>query len=580
MPIRVLPPDLAARIAAGEVVERPVSVVKELVENSIDAGATQVAVEIQAGGVGVIRVVDNGIGIPVDEVSLAFHRHATSKINSADQLDSVTTMGFRGEALPSIAAVSKISVLTRAQGEDAGYHLSLEWGETTGSGVSGAAPGTTVEVADLFGNQPARRKFLRSTQAETSRVQELVSRYSLAFPEVRFRLVNDGRESLSTPGNGQPRESLLAVYGSQVASGMLEVYTEDQEAGYAVEGFTGAPSISRANRTYLTFFVNRRLIQSRMLSFAVEDAYAGLLQVKRYPVAAVNVVLPYSEVDVNSHPAKREVRFHQESKVFSLVQRAVRAAIVSDSPVPAATPSTGDFAPFRSFGRRGGAQPGQGAVFPGRAGESPVSSQAAAATGEEALALFRRPAVPLKVVGQLKLTYVVAEGPEGMYLVDQHAAHERVVFDRICSRRDEEEAAAQPLLVPVNVELTPTHATTLMDNLDSLRSYGFELEPFGERSYLLRTVPSVLATDDAAKSLIDILDLATLEGLARHKEDTMAASIACHSAIRAGQSLDESEMRALLEQLDTTANPHTCPHGRPTMVHFSSYHMEREFGRR
>ena len=407
---------------------------------------------------------------------------------------------------------SKISVLTRAQGEDAGYHLSLEWGETTGSGVSGAAPGTTVEVADLFGNQPARRKFLRSTQAETSRVQELVSRYSLAFPEVRFRLVNDGRESLSTPGNGQPRESLLAVYGSQVASGMLEVYTEDQEAGYAVEGFTGAPSISRANRTYLTFFVNRRLIQSRMLSFAVEDAYAGLLQVKRYPVAAVNVVLPYSEVDVNSHPAKREVRFHQESKVFSLVQRAVRAAIVSDSPVPAATPSTGDFAPFRSFGRRGGAQPGQGAVFPGRAGESPVSSQAAAATGEEALALFRRPAVPLKVVGQLKLTYVVAEGPEGMYLVDQHAAHERVVFDRICSRRDEEEAAAQPLLVPVNVELTPTHATTLMDNLDSLRSYGFELEPFGERSYLLRTVPSVLATDDAAKSLIDILDLATLEG--------------------------------------------------------------------
>ena len=580
MPIRVLPPDLAARIAAGEVVERPVSVVKELIENSIDAGATQIAIEIQAGGVELIRVVDNGTGIPAGEVALAFLRHATSKLDSVDQLDAVTTMGFRGEALPSIAAVSKVTVLTRSQGEDAGHRLSLEWGETSDDGASGVAPGTSIEVADLFGNQPPRRKFLRSAQAETSRVQELVSRYSLAFPEVRFRLVNDGRTSLSTPGNGQPREALLAVYGSQVASSMLEVYTEDPETGYAVEGFTGAPSVSRANRTYLTFFVNRRLIQSRMLSFAVEDAYAGLLQVKRYPVAAVNVVLPYSDVDVNSHPAKREVRFHQESRVFSLVQRAVRAALVSDSPVPIAAPRSGDLATFRSFGQRGGARPFQGSVFPGRGGLASAPSEPAGATGEEALALFRRPSVPLKVVGQLKLTYVVAEGPEGMYLVDQHAAHERVVFDRICSRREEGTVATQPLLAPVNVELTPTHATTLMDNLESLASYGFELEPFGERSYLLRAVPSVLSTEDAAKSLIDVLDMATLEGLARHKEDTMAASIACHSAIRAGQSLEGSEMRALLEELDTTANPHTCPHGRPTMVHFSSYHVEREFGRR
>ena len=427
-------------------------------------------------------------------------------------------------------------------------------------------------MAELFGNQPARRKFLRSPSSETSRVQELVSRYALAFPEIRFRLVNDGRASLTTPGNGQPLEALLAVYGSQVAGSMLEVHAEDPETGYAVEGFAAAPSVSRANRTYLTFFVNRRWIQSRMLSYAVEEAYTGLLQVKRYPLAAINVVLPYADVDVNSHPAKREVRFHQENRVFSLAQRAVRAALVSDSPVPTVAPPPGGHSPFSSPGARHA-----GAVFPGYGGGA---ARPPGATGAEALTLLGRPAVPLRVVGQLKLTYIVAEGPEGMYLVDQHAAHERTLFDRICGRREERDAVSQPLLAPVSVELTPSHATTLQDNLESITAYGFQLEPFGERSYLLRAVPSVLTADEPGKALIDILDMATLEGLMRRKEDMMAASIACHAAIRAGHPLSEQEMRALLEQLEATPNPHTCPHGRPTMVHFSSYHMEREFGRR
>ena len=584
MPIRVLPPDLAARIAAGEVVERPVSVVKELLENSIDASATQIAVEIRGGGTGLIRVADDGAGIPADELPLAFHRHATSKLTTAEQLDRVSTMGFRGEALPSIAAVSKVSVLTRTRDETVGSRRTLEWGEVADEGSEGCAAGTVIEVADLFGNQPARRKFLRSAQAETSRVQELVSRYSLAFPEIRFRLVNDGRTSLTTPGNGQPREALLSVYGSQVAQGMLEVDAEDNETGYAVEGFAAAPSISRANRTYLTFFVNRRLIQSRMLSFAVEEAYSGLLQVKRYPVAAVNLVIPYADVDVNSHPAKREVRFHNENRVFSLTQRAVRAALVSNSPVPTAVPSPeqGNSSGFRSFGgsgRRAGATSTAYSNSNYGNGEASPPLQPGSPDGEM-LPLLGRPSVPLRVVGQLKLTYIVAEGPEGMYLVDQHAAHERTIYDRICAEREERKAASQPLLAPVNVELTPTHATTLEDNMQAVTDYGFQLEPFGERGYLLRSVPSVLSSDDPAKALIDILDMATLEGLTRQKEDVMAASIACHAAVRAGQALSDAEMRALLEQLEATANPHTCPHGRPTMVHFSSYHVEREFGRR
>ena len=581
MPIRILPPALAARIAAGEVVERPVSVVKELLENSVDAGATQITVEIRAGGVELIRVVDDGVGILPSEVPIAFRRHATSKLATAEDLDCVSTMGFRGEALPSIAAVSRVLIQTRPHDETSGFRMNFLWGEEVESGSQGCSPGTLVEVSDLFGNQPARRKFLRSPQAETARIQELVSRYSLAFPEIRFRLVNDGRSSLSTPGSGQPREALLAVFGAQVAENMLEIQADDPATGYSVEGFAAAPSVSRANRTYMTFFVNRRLIQNRMLSFAVEEAYSGLLQTRRYPVAAINLVLPYSEVDVNSHPAKREVRFHQDNRVFSLTQRAVRAALVADSPVPAfsgqsdnqsgaeSPPSStgGPFKPFRSSPRPSG---------PSRVSQR----EPGPGSGADALELLGRPQVPLKVVGQLKLTYIVAEGSEGMYLVDQHAAHERVVFDRLCERREAGAPVSQPLLSPVSVDLTPSHATTLLDNLEGIEAYGFEVEAFGERTYLVRAVPSILSTEDPAKSLIDILDMATLEGLTRQKEDIMAASIACHSAIRAGQQLSEPEMSALLQQLAETPNPHTCPHGRPTMVHFSSYLVEREFGRR
>ena len=580
MPIKILPPDLAARIAAGEVVERPMSVVKELLENSIDAGAGQITVEIRGGGVELIRVVDDGFGIPADEVPLAFQRHATSKLTSSEQLDRVATMGFRGEALPSIAAVSRLALQTRLHDENAGFRLALQWGEAVDSGREGCAPGTAIEVSELFGNQPARRKFLRSAQSETSRVQELVSRYALAFPEVRFRLVNDGRVSLNTPGNGQPREALLAVYGSQVAASMLEVQAEDPETGYAVEGFAAAPAVSRANRTYLTFFVNRRLIQSRMLSFAVEEAYAGLMQVKRYPVAAVNLVLPYEDVDVNSHPAKREVRFHNENRVFSLTQRAVRAALMSDSPVPTFSQTGGGQTAFSSYGGGGRNDRASGAVFSSYGGRDERPPEPPGMTGGEALTLLGRPAVPLRVVGQLKLTYIVSEGPEGMYLVDQHAAHERTIFDRIIQRRDEREAISQSLLAPVSVELTPSHATTLQDNLEAITAYGFQVEHFGERTYLLRAVPSVLTADDPAKTLVDILDMATLEGLTRQKEDIMAASIACHAAVRAGQAMSGAGMTALLEQLEATPNPHTCPHGRPTMIHFSSYHVEREFGRR
>ena len=580
MSIKVLPPDLAAKIAAGEVVERPASVVKELVENSIDAGASQITVEIKAGGVEQIKVIDDGHGIPKEEVAIAFQRHATSKLDNQEQLDAIATLGFRGEALPSIAAVSRSVITTRQPLDPGGYRLELLWGETVSSGAQGCPTGTAVEVSDLFGNLPARRKFLRSSSAETSRIQELVSRYVLVFPGIRFQLLVDGRVSFTSPGNGLPREALLAVYGPQAATAMLEVHGEDSETGYQVDGFAGAPSLTRANRTYMTFFVNRRWVQSRMLSYAVEEAYTGLLQVKRYPLAALNISIPYEEVDVNSHPSKREVRFREESRVFSVVQRAVRAVLVADSPVPNLAPPpdsdypaavTPSFFPRSAFG---------GLRNAGSSHNGMPDHQGGFAGGPAHAADPRQPAPPLKVVGQLKLTYIVAEGPAGMFLVDQHAAHERVLFDRISQKNSEQESQSQPLLELVSVELSPSQGDTLQSNRESLENYGFQFEPFGDGSYLLRAVPAIFGETDPANSLLDVLDMTAFEGLVRQKEDVTAASIACHGAIRAGKSLTEPEMAALLEQLEATPNPHTCPHGRPTMVHFSSNHMEREFGRR
>ena len=474
-----------------------------------------------------------------------------------------------------------MTLTTRPADADRGYFIDFVWGKLRKEGAEGGPPGTAVTVADLFGNLPARRKFLKSANAEGGRVHELVARYALAYPEIAFRLTVGDRAALATAGNGRAAEVALAVYGAEAAAALLEVEGADPETGYRVEGFAGAPNLHRANRTYMTFFVNRRWIQSRLLSFALEEAYHGLLPEKRYPVAALNLTLPYEAVDVNSHPAKREVRFHQEGKVYAALQRAARAALVGAAPVrdmggPVRAAGTGGntWTPgfFRSpFDAR---SPGNAAVSgAGRAGDG---------SGPAGAALTPQQALPaLRVVGQVRLTYIVAESPDGMYLVDQHAAHERVLFDRIVQGTAHREVQAQPLLEPAVVELTPAQAETLEGGRESLQAYGFEVEPFGEgNSYLLRAMPAMLTTQDPARSLRDVLDLAAFDGLLKEREDMLAASVACHSAIRAGQSLTEGEMRGLLEQLEVTDNPHTCPHGRPTLLHFSSYQMEREFGRR
>lgn len=335
MPIRLLQPEVAAKIAAGEVVERPASVVKELLENSLDAGASQVSVEIRGGGADLIRVTDNGCGIPPDELRFVAQRHATSKIGDAHDLEAIATLGFRGEALHSIAAVSQVQLTTRTAADDAAHSLLLQWGSTVSQGVQAAPPGTSVTVRDLFGNVPARRKFLRSPSAEAARISDLVSRFALAFCEVRFLLTIDGHSVITSPGDSRPVNALAAVYGAEVASGMLEArYSEPAAGGYEVWGFITPPSVTRVNRTYTSFFVNRRWIQSRPLSYALEEAYRGFLQTGRHPIAAIHISLPPQDVDVNVHPTKREVRFQHEDRVFSAVQRAIRGALLAHSPVP------------------------------------------------------------------------------------------------------------------------------------------------------------------------------------------------------------------------------------------------------
>lgn len=581
MPIRQLSPNVASQIAAGEVVERPASVVKELVENALDAGATRVAVSLSGGGVTEIRVTDDGSGIPADELALAFRHHATSKLTEAADLETVDTLGFRGEALPSIAAVARVTCTTRPSDSDTGARIEFRYGEAAGENPVGCPVGTTLQVVELFGNLPARRRFLRSAAAETSRAQEVVARYALAYPEVRFTLTADGREQINTQGNGNLQDVLLSLYGRDVAARMLPVSSTDDHL--AVSGYASAPELSRHNRSHITLLVNRRWVYHRSVMYAIEQAYQGTLPDRRYPLAVINVDLAPEEVDVNSHPTKREVRFRNENRIFYAVRRAVADALVAHAPV-------------RQVGR-----PFSVLVDPQPASRGSTSTLAAApATRRDEDARTSPLALPttalssaggslrevltgLRVVGQIRQTYIVAEGDAGMYLVDQHAAHERVVFDRMRRNGAVQASVSQPLLAPTPVELDLSQTATLQEFEDMLVDYGFQLEPFGGNAWLVRAVPAVLTArhnPDPVGALTNLLDAVSVEQVVMEREDALAATIACHGAVRAGDTLGADEMDALLRQLEVTENPHNCPHGRPTVIHFTEYQLEREFGRR
>ena len=555
MSIKVLEPEVVSKIAAGEVIERPASVVKELIENSLDAGATQIAVEAQGGGVELIKVSDNGIGIPASELELAFHRYATSKIGDLDDLEKISSLGFRGEALPSIAAVAEVEILTQTFSDPIGSYLHLRKGEVVRKEGRARPRGTSVTVRRLFRYFPARLKFLKSVNTENSHIAHLISQYALAFPEVKFSLVLDKRPSLRTTGNGDLREVVNAIYGSELAQRMLKV---EQKDGLAkVGGLTSPPSLARSNRNYLSFFVNRRWVHSPLLTRATEEAYRGLLMDGQHPIAVINISLPAQELDVNVHPAKAQIKFCHEQAVFSNVQKAIeealaRTPIASSKAVPFSV-SSGQW-------------------------QSPRMIM----DNEPAFVVAQLPTMELpvlRVLGQLANTYIIAEGPNGLYLIDQHAAHERILYDRILAQWAQKEVEVQGLLQPITIELSPREEETLRASKEFLAEFGFAIESFGNRSYVIRAIPALMARANIIEIISALLDNLASKESPNPWEEKIAQSLACHGAIRAGQQLSNEEMRELIKQLEQTKQPRACPHGRPTMIHLSSHQLEKEFGR-
>jgi DNA mismatch repair protein MutL len=585
MPIQLLPPEVAGKIAAGEVVERPAAVVKELVENSIDAGATDIRVEIREGGRRLIRVADNGCGIPAREVSLAFARHATSKLTDVSDLDRITSLGFRGEALASIAAVSQATLLTRPRDQTMGQRLRLDGGQITRQEGHGCPAGTVVTVEHLFRNMPARLKFLRQPQTEAGHIHTIVTHCALAYPGIRMSLTTDSRQTFQSTGNGKLYDVLVAVYGIEVAELMVAVADSDRSeetpsdlSDPSVSGYVGSPALHRASRRYITLFVNQRWIQDRSLAHAVAQAYHTLLPVGRHPVAVVFLEVEPADVDVNVHPTKREIKFRDGRKAFSAVQRAVRRTLVEHAPAPTMMPPR--TWPTPDWERR------QALVSTGQSeSESRQLAMDLYRTGD--LGQEPQPVGPvrlplLRVVGQLGQTYIVAEGPQGMYLIDQHAAHERVLYERMLSERSQQAVASQTLLEPLPLNLDPLLAGVLAEHLAMLNEMGFDLSAFGGTSYLVRAVPSILVAPDVHSALADILEMLRQgdDPLAARAEERLIAAVCKCAAIKAGQTLSHDEMQQLVRQLEQCESPRTCPHGRPTVLHLSVEQLEKEFGRR
>ena len=569
--IRQLPPEVAARIAAGEVIERPVSVVRELLDNAIDAGGKRIRVTITEGGLQSIEVSDDGRGIAPDQIEVAFERHATSKIAGTADLRRVTTLGFRGEALGAIAAAAEVEIMTRAEEEPVGVAALLVDREVVRRSARAAPVGTTITVRELFAKVPARRSFLGSAASEGRQITTLVSHYALAYPGIAFRL-EAGRRPFSTSGDGNLRHAVAAVYGAEQGEAMLDVAHEENDI--VVSGLAGPPSLHRGNRSGIALFVNGRWVQSAALRFAVSDAYQSELPGGRYPIASVALQLPTEAVDVNVHPAKAEVRFRDQRGVARVLRHSIvrtlegaeavgwslgGSAEARDAPTETPRPSL-----------RERLQPPESAQAALRGDLAPATSGTETRTQRETLPLLR-------VVGQVATTYVVAEGPDGMYLIDQHAAHERVVFDRLKGRTAEE--AVQPLLEPVLVELDRTATAVFEEHGGHLERLGLALEPFGDASCLVRAAPVGFGDGDIAGGLRAMLEKLGDERRVSDPFDRAAATVACHSSVRAGMALSLEEMRQLIEDLSATASPRTCPHGRPTLVHVRQETLDRQFGR-
>ena len=579
--IDVLKEEVASQIAAGEVIERPSSVVKELAENSIDAGATEINILISEAGKKLIEIADNGSGIPFEEIRLAVTRHATSKIVSSEELFSIKTLGFRGEALASIASVSQFEIVTREKNDELGGKLVIEGGREVTQEKIGVPVGTRIRVKNLFFNVPARLKFLKSDSNEKQKISALVMRYSLAYPFIRFKLIIDDREIFHSNGNGDKREILIQFYGLETARKMLEVRME--EDGYLLSGFISPIAITKSNRRDITFFINGRWVQDISLSSALIKAYQTMIMVGRYPIANIFLDIPAQQVDVNVHPTKAEVRFQRPDYLFSLVQRATRRALLAYNPVPELTPKSWsndlDHNSQAEISWTPVAFIDQATYEDGEETPNPESDNSQSTQGKSQNQSYTNPL--LKLVGQIGAMYIVAEGPDGLYLIDQHAAHERILFEKLM-KQFSHSIPSQSLLSPEVITLPPNQAILLLERMKVLNSLGFDVNEFGSNSFQIRSIPSMLLglnPESAIRVVVD--DFEDDETPLQNKiEQIIAARVCKRAAVKAGQILTKVEQEILLRDLESCDSPRTCPHGRPTMIHLSVELLEKQFGRK
>ena len=664
--IRILPEAVANKIAAGEVVERPASVVKELLENAIDAGGKSIRVETEAGGKRMIRVIDDGHGMTHDDALLAFERHATSKLKTADDLLSISTLGFRGEALPTIAAVSRLLLETRDETEPEGTRLEFAGGKLVGVKPAGLPTGTTVSVADLFYSVPARRKFLKSDTTELGHIASLVTHYALANPTRQFALVTPTQQIIDCPPVEKLAERIYQLFGRQALDELVEIpatsaafraaITElelapsEERSALTVSGFTSRPEIQRVNRNGIYIFVNRRLVRDSLIFHAIHEAYRNILPPTTFPATLLFLEMPYDEVDVNVHPKKTEVRFRRANFVHDFTRDTIRQALMSARSVPsfaaaAAAPTATAFNSAGGFGSLGEASAANGEVAglrPGTYNAESASNGAAVGDGTNVAAkgasALRQPvaqrfalepgsafasaaaaaatqmeeAVPrtaaanwagnlaapnadapatlphpeqiadLKPLGQVSASFIVAVNGAGLWLVDQHVAHERVLFEQHLDARRAGRVEAQRMLMPLVIELSPRQVVIYEKIAEELAANGFEVAPMGPRSVAIQAVPAGVAGPDAEKLLTEILDGIERENAAISIETLqakIAASTACHAAIKVNMPLDQTKMEWLLSELAKTDCPMSCPHGRPVVLRYSVKEIERAFHR-
>ncbi len=613
MSVKLLDVNTINKIAAGEVVERPASVVKELVENAIDAGASRIAVEIQNGGKTYIKVSDNGVGMNGEDASLAIRSHATSKLSSVNDLQLVTTLGFRGEALPTIAAVSKFSMWTRQEGNELGTLVRLTGGHDQLIEPQGCALGTTVLVEDLFFNTPARKKFLKQASSESGKISEFLMKLALSRPSIAFKLINGNKLSMSTPGSGKLIECVESIYGRDIAESMMLIEFKDRrDENFRINGLVSKPNVVKSYRSCQTFIVNGRVIGNRMISKAIEDAYLSLVPKGNYPLVVLSIELAPSMLDFNVHPQKAEVRFEDDGEIYRAVRYAVTQAlerrqfaneddadelskIAAPTPVKKEPPP-----PIEKPIDKPIDKPIEKPI------EKPIDKPSIDKPIEKSIekpiekpksepperSLFEERMEPKKIIpiGQVALCYIVAKGDDGLYLVDQHAAHERIIFDRLSGYTDG--IPAQQLLMPQPLDFDEREQRVIENNLELFHQLGFTLERGGDGVWRLAEVPVDVIDADAESMLREILSsLPTMDTsfgddeqqkkvLAKNIREACLAMTACRAAIKAGQELNVRQMQTLLNELAKTKYPYTCPHGRPTIIEFDSDRLATMFKRK